>query len=607
VGVGDGVPVTAEPRPRPRAGRLALAERLRVPLSARLRILGWILVLAALAVVGALVLSRRILLQQLDGEVNDRLERDVEEIRQLVEDGDPATGRSFGADVATVFDTYLSRNAPVEGDAYYTFVDGRFHAATSAPEALGEDPRAGRRWAQMAEPDHGELDTGAGRVRWLALPLQDRDGRPLGVFVAANFLQDEREEISQAIDTGLVMAVIVLLLAALVGWGVAGRILRPIREVTDAARAIGETDLSRRIEVDGRDEVAELARTFNAMLDRLERAFATQRAFIDDAGHELRTPITIVRGHLELLGDDPDERRETVALVTDELDRMTRIVDDLLVLAKLEHPDFLRLAPLEVAPFTRDVFAKAGALAALDGRRWQLADVADVTVVADAQRLTQALMNLVRNAAEHTGPGGTVELGSTAGSRTAPSREVTFWVADSGSGIAPEEQTRIFERFVRGGDRRRRSEGAGLGLAIVRAVAEAHGGRVAVASRPGAGSRFTITLPTRTGPGGGTGAGGIRGARLGGGRSSHAGPVRPDRPAAPQAPDRPDRPRGPQAPRQQPDPPEGPHALDEVATTEATPQGDATHGAPTAEAAEATPPTDASGTRESSEVPWPGS
>ena len=118
---------------------------------------------------------------------------------------------------------------------------------------------------------------------------------------------------------------------------------RPAAALGDTARSISETDLSRRIPVTGNDEIAELARTFNAMLDRLERAFATQRAFVSDASHELRTPITIVRGHLELLGDDPEERRETVALVTDELDRMSRFVDDLLLLARAEREDFLRV------------------------------------------------------------------------------------------------------------------------------------------------------------------------------------------------------------------------------------------------------------------------
>jgi two-component system OmpR family sensor kinase len=464
-----------------------MAERRRLRPSARLRILGWILALTALAVVGALLLSRRLLLGQLDAEVNDHLEQEVEEVRTLEEGRDPETGEPFGTDVRAIFDTFLRRNLPAEGEAYYTFADGRWAGSSAAPLPLHEHPEAGGRWAELTRSAHGELSTDAGRVRWLALPLQDGDGDTLGVFVVANFLDGEREEIAEVITTGLVVGGAMLAVAAVVGWLVAGRILRPIREVTDTARVISESDLARRIEVEGDDEIATLARTFNAMLDRLEAAFATQRAFVDDAGHELRTPITIVRGHLELLGDDPDERLATVALVTDELDRMSRIVDDLLLLAKLQHPDFLRPETVEIEPFTLELFAKAKTLGQ---GHWQLATAATATVQADPQRLTQAVMNLARNALEHGGPGTTITLGSTVSGT-----EVGFWVADDGPGIAPEEQTAIFERFTRGGDRRRRTDGAGLGLAIVQAVAEAHGGRISLDSRVGSGSRFTILIP----------------------------------------------------------------------------------------------------------------
>ena len=136
------------------------------------------------------------------------------------------------------------------------------------------------------------------------------------------------------------------------------------------ARSITDTDIRRRIPVHGTDEVSRLATTFNSMLDRLEQAFALQRNLLDDAGHELRTPITIIRGHLELMGDDPAEHKETVALVTDELDRMSRMVDDLLTLARAAQPTFLRLDVVDLRQLLRDVHAKAEALGARD---WQLA------------------------------------------------------------------------------------------------------------------------------------------------------------------------------------------------------------------------------------------
>ncbi len=223
------------------------------------------------------------------------------------------------------------------------------------------------------------------------------------------------------------------------------------------------------------------------MLDRLEAAFATQKAFVSDAGHELRTPITIVRGHLELLGDDPDERRETIALVTDELDRMARFVEDLLLLARAEQGDFLHPGPIDLDVLTDEVFAKARALA---DRDWRLSGAGTGRLTGDRQRLTQAVVQLAQNAVQHTGPADRIALGSAL-----DRGEARLWVADSGPGIAPADRERIFDRFHRAGNGHRRSDGAGLGLAIVRAIAEAHGGRVELDSREGAGSTFTLVIP----------------------------------------------------------------------------------------------------------------
>jgi signal transduction histidine kinase len=161
----------------------------------------------------------------------------------------------------------------------------------------------------------------------------------------------------------------VLAIASLLAWTIAGRVLAPLRELRDTARGISDTDLTQRIDVKGRDEVAELGRTFNDMIDRLEGAFASQRAFVSDAGHELRTPITIIRGHLELLGDDPQERADTIEVVTDELDRMSRFVDDLLTLAKAERADFLRPGPVDLDELTDELLTKARGLAR---RGWRL-------------------------------------------------------------------------------------------------------------------------------------------------------------------------------------------------------------------------------------------
>jgi signal transduction histidine kinase len=267
-------------------------------------------------------------------------------------------------------------------------------------------------------------------------------------------------------------------------------VLAPVKELTDTARSITETDLTRRIPVEGNDQIAELTETFNAMLDRLQAAFTTQRSFMDDAGHELRTPITIIRGHLELLGDDPDERREVVSIVTDELDRMSRQVDDMLLLAKAERPGFLDREPVDIGAVTEEWLTKMRTLAP---RQWRLAARASGMVMADRQRLTQAVMNLAENAARHTGPDGTIVLSSEV-----RAGEVRVAVADDGPGIPWADQERIFERFARGASGPGRTQSSGLGLAIVRAIAEAHGGRVELASEPGRGATFTVVIPAPT-------------------------------------------------------------------------------------------------------------
>jgi len=269
-------------------------------------------------------------------------------------------------------------------------------------------------------------------------------------------------------------------------WSVAGRILSPVRALTRTAQQISDTDLSQRIAVRGNDELTELTRTVNAMLDRLQTAFRSQRDFVNDAGHELRTPITIIRGHLELLGDDTRELAETTPLVLDELDRMSRFVDDLLILAKAQRPDFLHLEAVDVAALTGEIVSKARPLA---DRHWRLEGTGGARIVADRQRVTQAVMQLATNATQHTAPGDTIAIGSAV-----VDGAVRFWVRDTGEGVPRAEQSRIFERFARASGSRR-SSGAGLGLAIVRAIAEAHRGSIELTSRPGAGATFTLVLP----------------------------------------------------------------------------------------------------------------
>jgi signal transduction histidine kinase len=244
-----------------------------------------------------------------------------------------------------------------------------------------------------------------------------------------------------------------------------------------------------RISVKGKGELAELAETFNDMMDRLQDAFQSQQEFINDASHELRTPITIIQGHLDLMGDDPDEQAEVLDLVHSELDRMNRFVNDLLVLAKAGRPDFIRLESIELKSFTEEIFTKARVIAACD---CQIEGHGTGEMQTDPQRLTQAILNLVENANQHTPITGTIAIGSSRSRK-----QTRFWVRDTGVGIADNDQQRIFERFARASDTVRRSEGAGLGLAIVQAITKGLGGRIELKSAPGKGSTFTLVFPNR--------------------------------------------------------------------------------------------------------------
>jgi signal transduction histidine kinase len=329
------------------------------------------------------------------------------------------------------------------------------------------------------------VGTPAGPLRWLAVPVRSGD-RVLGVLVATELLSGQQHALQGTIVTVSLVMVLVLAGACLLAWGAAGRALAPVRDLAQAARSVSAgDDLGARVPVSGHDEVSDLGSSFNGMLDRLQVAFDSQRRFLDGAAHELRTPITIVRGHVELLDDDPDEQAATIALVLDEMDRMDRLVEELRVLARSERPDFLSPEPVPVADLVDEVGRKAEAMAA---RSWAVRADTTAVVRGDRQRLTQALLNLVDNAIRVTDDGDLIEIGAERRDHV-----VVLWVRDDGPGIAEADLATLFDRDGR--TVRRRTGGTGLGLPIVAAIARAHGGRPAVVSEPGAGSRFELLLP----------------------------------------------------------------------------------------------------------------
>jgi signal transduction histidine kinase len=298
-----------------------------------------------------------------------------------------------------------------------------------------------------------------------------------------------------------VMGGLSLVVAMVAGWLLAHTALQPIDRLAQAVQDIGAAqDFGRRVPHDGpRDEIGRLAVTFNEMLARLQLAYeklnaalAAQRRFVADASHELRTPLTSLRGNIGFLRRvvdmEPTDRDAALADVASEVERMSRLVSDLLTLARADAGQHLPRKYVELAPLVREV-ARQACFLSEGGVDVMLGQVDEAAVQGDPDHLKQLLLILTDNAVKYTPEGGQVRLAALR-----DNGHLRLEVADSGMGISAEDQARIFERFYRA-DRARPPGGAGLGLAIARWIAEEHGGSISVSSRPGEGSLFVVDLP----------------------------------------------------------------------------------------------------------------
>jgi len=336
----------------------------------------------------------------------------------------------------------------------------------------------------------------------------DKDGEKYRIQAGPIFIKGRRigfikmgetfSSINSVLATTLIFLsvsmALTFVLALFIGYLVSKRIMAPVARMADVAEAINKEDLSQRINYQGStDEVFHLAKTFDDMVDRLESAFNEQHQFISDASHELRTPITIVKGHLEVLKliKDPSEQdyQEALTIVLDELDRMNRLVNNLLLLARSSISGFLIYEDLQLNDFLVTIFNKADTLA---DRKWELGDIPKVIFRGDRDKLTEVLLNLLQNAVAHTGSSQDyIRISAAAGKKW-----IKISVADSGHGMPKSELRNIFNRFYRLDKARSKSSGGtGLGLSIVLAIVKAHNGKVEVKSRLGQGSVFTIRLP----------------------------------------------------------------------------------------------------------------
>ncbi len=322
-----------------------------------------------------------------------------------------------------------------------------------------------------------------------------RDGKPIVIAHIAQRLDIVDRETRRA-QTILLFAAIVACLAVVVAsLFIARSLVDPIVRLTGAMDEIGSEKLDRRLRWQRGDEIGRLAATFDAMLDRLQGAFARERQFISDASHEFKTPLTVINANAQLIrrwGDrDPVVRAESLDAIVDESSRLAEMVGGMLTLAKADSGDQIPKEPLALNPLIADVIAHARDRAAQKGLvlRGEL-EVSGPYVLGDTPLIRQLVSNLIDNAIKFT------ERGEIVVAVHAEPGSARITVSDTGVGIAPETAERLFDRFFRGDPSHSRTiEGTGLGLAIVRSIARVHGGTVAAAPRPEGGSVFTVVLP----------------------------------------------------------------------------------------------------------------
>ena len=457
----------------------------------RTRIVAVITLVAAVGLisVGATVylVERAISLEAIEGRLQDNLES----ARVIVSNGVDDTGEWTSAGDA--LKAVVQRMSPDDNTGALGIIDGRavWQSAvdldltlTSAPgfvphvtaEVTGPDPVIG------TYAEEGVV------WRYLAAPIAVAGGDAAGagsevIFAMAYDVTAELDEINGTAQAYLVAAGIALLVIAVVATVVSTRLLRPLRQMRETAERVSAQSLSERLPVQGRDDVSELASTMNAMLDRLDGALDSQRQLLSDVGHELKTPITIVRGNLEVMdADDPHDVRETQALAIDELERMDRLVQDLSAAAALHGPTPVTTARVDAGELVHQIVRKAQGI---EGAAVATGPIADIVARLDPGRITQAMLQLSQNGVTHGG--GRIDIGSRTAADT-----LELWVRDHGPGVPDADKAGVFDRFHRG---HTAQAGSGLGLNIVQVIARAHGGSVRVEDAPGGGALFVIALP----------------------------------------------------------------------------------------------------------------
>lgn len=489
------------------------------PLPARARILGAILTVASvgLVIVGGLTLmaQRAMVIGDVDAALASQKDSFLAMTEAVTGTGtgedplgaespspEPPTGivttepQMFKADDFTSLSDFLhaavGRLAPGRHGSAMALIGGepRFRTPPASGFDVSQNADVIARSARVTTVTTASSDTAQGAVRFVAIPVTIPGDAGTGVYVHAIDLDAELAPVDRAMFIYALTALATLAAIGIVGWFVVGNLLSPMRRLRETADSITLTELGARIPTARNDDISEVTLAVNSMLDRLEGSIDVQRQLLDDVRHELKTPITIVRGYLEMMDTtDPSDVNSARDIGIAELDRMTRLVDDIDLLATVEGGQFT-MGPVEVSALT----AKVGELVvAIPGHEWMIDAHGSGMVEGDPDRLVQAWLQLADNAAKYADAGSPIEIGSDVDGLGA-----RLWVQDHGPGIPPAARHRIFRRFDRA-HVRRSVGGSGLGLAIVDAITKQHGGNCTVSDTPGGGATFTIHLPVRPG------------------------------------------------------------------------------------------------------------
>ena len=429
--------------------------------------------------------------RNLHARINGYLDRSKTELRVLATEGiDPATGERF-AGPQPLLRTYLSRTVISEDEGELAFIGDQvlYYASTDVLLRPENDPELMAHIKPLAVGDEivtSSITTAQREYRYLVAPVifPTEQGALLHVYD----LTAAQNQLNSTMWMFALAALGTMGVASVLAWLVVGSLMQPVERLRAAAEGIGDQDLKTRVPVEGNDDLTRLSGSINRMLDRLEASVEGQRKLLDDVGHELRTPITIVRGHLELIDpDDPDDVAQTTGLALDVLDRMGGLVNDLLILAKANEIDFVQPEWASISDLTDQTFQKAKGLG---DHQWRLGRIVDADAWLDEGRVAQAWLQLIANADKYSAPGTPITIGSTI-----ERGEVRLWVTDQGIGIAEEDLDEIRTRFGRAKGGILHASGSGLGLSIVESIMAAHNGRLDIESELGVGSTFTLVLP----------------------------------------------------------------------------------------------------------------